>query len=173
MNEKQFIGYEYQERLVKKKYEPIYMDAYPNFGWSIEKYSESKQAPGKVMLYMKRNRDLINRAEIKRLENKFEASMNEIIKSDNHNQLLPTMQACVVGIVGTASMAGSVFANNAGLLFLMIFLGIIGFIGWILPYFIYKSQYRKQKEKGQSFIESKYDAIYSVTKRAHELSYLE
>lgn len=148
------------------------MDAYPNFGWSIEKYSETKQNPGKVILYMKRNRDLINRVEIKRLENKLEACMNEIIKIENQNQLMPTVQACFIGVLGTAAMAGAVFANNMRLLYLMIFFGIIGFVGWILPYFIYKRQYSKKKESGQSLIESEYDAIYSVTKRAHELSYL-
>ncbi|MBS0958836.1 hypothetical protein JK162_10190 [Leuconostoc pseudomesenteroides] len=172
MYEKHFVGYEYQERLVKKKYEPIYLDAYPNFGWFIEKYSESKQNPGKIILYMKRNRDMINHAEIKRLENKFEASMSKIIKIEDHTKLGPTIQACLIGILGTAAMAGAVCANNSGQLYFMILLGLIGFMGWALPYLFYKQQYQKKIEKKQPLIESEYDVIYDLTKRAHALSYL-
>ena len=42
----------------------------------------------------------MNRIEIKRLENKFQATMNEIIKIEKRNQLIPTIQACLVGLLG-------------------------------------------------------------------------
>ena len=156
MYEKQFIGYEYQERVVEKKYEPVYLDAYPNFGWVIDQHHKSTQNPNNIMLHMKRNRDLVNRIEIKRLENKFQATMNEIIKIEKRNQLIPTIQACLVGLFGTALIVGAFFIHNVSSLYL-----------------IYKTQFEKRTHHNQDSVESKYDAIYDLTKRAHQLCYMD
>lgn len=173
MYEKQFIGYEYQERVVEKKYEPVYLDAYPNFGWVIDQHHKSTQNPNNIMLHMKRNRDLVNRIEIKRLENKFQATMNEIIKIEKRNQLIPTIQACLVGLFGTALIVGGFFIHSVSSLYLSLLFGLVGFIGWVLPYFIYKTQFEKRTHHNQDSVESKYDAIYDLTKRAHQLCYMD
>lgn len=80
---------------------------------------------------MKCNRDLVNRIEIKRLENKFQVTMNEIIKVKKRNQLISTIQACLVG------------------LYLSLLFGLVGFIRWILLYFIYKTQFKKRTQHNQ------------------------
>lgn len=49
---------------------------------------------------MEYNRDLVNRIEIKRLENKFQVTMNKIIKVKKRNHLISTIQACLVGFWG-------------------------------------------------------------------------
>lgn len=60
------------------------------------------------MLHMEYNRDLVNRIEIKRLENKFQVTMNKIIKVKKRNQLISTIQACLVGFWGTTLLVEGV-----------------------------------------------------------------
>ncbi|MGQ2286871.1 hypothetical protein ACT5YT_06335 [Leuconostoc suionicum] len=101
------------------------------FSWAIDQHHKSTQYLNNVMLHMKCNRDLVNRIEIKRLENKFQVTMNEIIKVKKRNQLISTIQACLVG------------------LYLSLLFGLVGFIGWIFPYFIYKTQFEKRTQHNQ------------------------
>ncbi|BAX70590.1 hypothetical protein LEUCM_01152 [Leuconostoc suionicum] len=67
----------------------------------INQHHKSAQDLNNVMLHMECNRDLVNRIEIKRLENKFQVTMNKIIKVNKRNQLISTIQACLVGFWGT------------------------------------------------------------------------
>lgn len=48
-------------------------------------------------------------------------------------------------------------------------LAIPGFIGWILPYFIYKSVVKKQEEKAAPLIEAKMDEIYEICEKGNRL----
>lgn len=67
----------------------------------INQHHKSAQDLNNVMLHMECNRNLVNRIEIKRLENKFQVTMNKIIKVKKRNQLISTIQACLVGFLGT------------------------------------------------------------------------
>lgn len=54
----------------------------------------------------------------------------------------------ITGMVGTAFMAGATFAVTARepMIWLCIVLAVPGFIGWVLPYFLYK---KLQKRRGE------------------------
>ena len=64
-------------------------------------------------------------------------------------------------------MAGATFAVTAQPphILLCIILAIPGFLGWILPYFLYKAGVRKQTEKMTPLIEEKYDEIYESARK--------
>ena len=76
-----------------------------------------------------------------------------------------------MGILGTAFMAGATFAVTAQPphILLCIILAIPGFLGCILPYFLYKAGVRKQTEKMTPLIEEKYDEIYEICEKGNKL----
>ena len=84
---------------------------------------------------------------------------------------MATVYALVIGILGTAFMAGSVFAVTAQSpnIILCILLAIPGFIGWITPYFVYKEIVKRQTGKVTQLIEEKYDEIYKICERGNKL----
>ena len=68
-------------------------------------------------------------------------------------------------------MAGATFAvtTQPPYVILCILLAIPGFIGWILPYFVYKKVLGKQIEKVTPLIEEKYDEIYEICEKGNRL----
>ena len=75
-----------------------------------------------------------------------------------------------VGLIGTAFLAGATFAFiYAEMIPLMILFAIPGFIGWALPYPLYKRVQAKKTSKVTPLIEQQYDAICEVCEKAHAL----
>lgn len=86
---------------------------------------------------------------------------------------MATAYALILGILGTAFIAGSVFAVTAQQPYyiLSILLAIPGFLGWIFPYIVYKKVAGKQTEKINPLIEAKYDEIYEICEKGNKLLY--
>ena len=84
---------------------------------------------------MKRDRKIINKMELTRLQRNFEAYVEEIRHLEKEKTSLPSIVAITTGIIGTAFIAGSTFAVTANPphIVLCILLAIPGFLGWILP----------------------------------------
>ena len=78
-----------------------------------------------------------------------------------------------MGIIGTAFMAGSVFAVTAEppRIILSVILAVPAFLGWIIPYFLYKRMVRKQTEKLTPLIEEKQEEIYGICEKGSKLLY--
>lgn len=175
---KEFIGYEYKEIFTDKNKVSFMIDGYENFGWEVdgnvyesEDIKKNHGFQNKVILHLKRNRKIVNKMELTRLQRNFEACVNEIEALEKSKTSKATVYALVVGIVGTAFMAASTFAVTAQPphVILCILFAIPGFIGWILPYFIYKRTAAKQTEKVNLLIEEKYDEIYSICEKGNRL----
>ncbi len=164
-----FIGYEYKEITVKRKMESVYSDGYTNFGWQLESTSAPVQSFDSITLKFKRDRKIRNKAELTRLQRQFEAGVGEIERLEFSRTVGASAVAYVIGIAGTAFMAGSVFAYLAGMLPLSILLAIPGFSGWVLPYFCYLKLHSKKTEQVMPLIDQKYDEIYEVCKNASSL----
>lgn len=122
---------------------------------------------------MKRNRKIVNKTELTRLERNFEACMDEIGKLEKAKTSSAGMYAITLGVLGTAFMAGSVFAVTARppYYILCILFAVPGFLGWIFPYFLYKKMVGKQTEKITPLIEAKYDEIYEICEKGNKLLY--
>ena len=119
------------------------------------------------MLYLRRDRKILNKMELTRLQRNFEASMAEIRALKESATAKPLWAALAVGIAGTAFMAGSVFAITAEppVIWLCALLGIPGCIGWALPYFLYRRGSKKRTAALQPLIEAKYDELYGLCKK--------
>lgn len=168
-NETNFIGYEYKDITVKRMMEPVYADGYSNFGWALEGTSTSVQNVGSVTLKFKRDRKIRNKVELTRLQRQFDACVAEIETLESSKVTGASIAAYLIGIVGTAFMAGSVFAYEADLLPLTIILAIPGFAGWIIPNFCYRGIRKQKTNKVSPLIDQKYDEIYEACQKANAL----
>lgn len=177
--QKTFIAYEYKEILTESSKASFWLDGYENFGWELDENLPENRMDGnvsyqkRVTLHLKRNRKIVNKMELTRLQRHFEACVNEIEAMEKAKTSKATIYALVLGIIGTAFMAGSTFAVTAQPphIVLCILLAIPGFLGWIFPYFVYKRQVEKQTEKMAPLIEAKYDEIYEICEKGNKLLY--
>lgn len=169
MSEKNFIGYEYKDVIIDKDMETMYIDGYQNFGWILNSVSYPKAGIKKITIKFKRDRKIRNKGELTRLQRQFDASASEIIRMENSKNTSASIVAYTIGLIGTAFIAGATFSFLGGLIALCIILAIPGFLGWILPYFMYNSIYTKKSKRVTPLIENKYDEIYEICERANRL----
>lgn len=171
MREHPFVGYEYQNVSVKRSMASVYADGYENFGWELE---GTEEEPGKltmdtIALRFKRDRKIQNKVELTRLQRNFDACVSEILSLETSEHVKASIVAYTIGIIGTAFMAGSVFAVTAGMLLPCIILAIPAFIGWVLPYFLYNRIQQQRTAQVTPLIDKKYDELYAVCEKAHGL----
>lgn len=169
LRKKDFIGYEYRVVTVKKTMQSVYADSFGSFGWIAEGLEEAVGKADSVVMKFKRDRKIRNKAELTRLQRQFEACVKDIIVMEKSKKTKAAAIAYVVGLAGSAFMAGSVFAVDAGNIPLCVILAIPGFIGWIVPYCIFRSVSGKKTEAINPLIDQKYDELYDVCRKASVL----
>ena len=153
-----YVGYEYKKITVAEENASWYLDCYESFGWEQDDNAPPISGGHMVTLSLKRDRKIINKAELTRLQRNLEACVAEISHLERSRQSAATMWALIVGVIGTAFMAGSVFA-----------VAIPAFIGWITPYFLYRSIEARHTAKIQPMIEAKQEEIYELCEKGHNL----
>lgn len=81
------------------------------------------------------------------------------------------MIALILGIVGTAFMAGSTFAitQEPPLPLLCIALAVPGFAGWVLPYFVYRNIAARKSQELDPLIKEKREEIHEICEKGHNL----
>ena len=166
-----YIGYDYLELRPPKNQISMYLDSYENFGWTIDDNKAKTMEKGETTLYLKRNRKILNKAELTRLQRHFEDCMVKMKGLEAEKTRKATIISMTIGIIGTAFMAGSVFAVTATSpkLGLCILLAIPAFLGWISPYYVYKKVKAKTTEKIIPLIEEKWDEIDEICRKGHDL----
>lgn len=166
-----FAVYEYRDAAVDARYASHYMDGYANFGWQIDEGMRRMDMTGNVVLHMKRDRRIVNRMELTRLQRQFEACMAEIRSLEHSRNSQATAASLIVGVVGTAFMAGSVFAVTAQppIVWLCVLLAIPGFALWGLALPTHRRILRRRAEAVEPLIEAKYDEICTLLEKGDRL----
>ena len=166
-----FIGYEYKELHIEDSKVSLYMDGYENFGWKQDENVPPVQKAGQTIIRLKRDRKILNKVELTRLQRNFEACVNEISVMEKAGESAAKIWSLVIGIIGTAFMAGATFAavHEPPLIALCIILAIPGFAGWIFPYFIYNQIKSKKEKELAPLIDRKYDEIYDLCEKGSKL----
>lgn len=164
-----FTGYEYKSIRVDCDMESMYADGYQNFGWMLESISKPQAGINTIAMKFKRDRKIRNKAELTRLQRQFDACASEITRMEKSKSSHALAIALIVGLIGTAFLAGATFAYLGGLIVLCIVLALPGFIGWILPHLLYNATYAQQAAKIDPLIEKKQDEIYELCERANAL----
>lgn len=170
-NGKNFIGYEYKEISAERHQISFYVDCYENFGWLVDENISPSNHGSIMKVCLKRDKKIGNKVELTRLQQHFEACVNDIRGLEAAKTSVAVIWAITVAILGTAFMAGSTFAvvHEPPIIWLCILLAIPGLLGWIVPYFLYQHVMMKQKEKLQPLIEEKYEEIYAICEKGHSL----
>ena len=108
-----FTGYDYKQITVPQARASMYSDGYESFGWQPDEHFSITGTGTSVTLHLRRDRKILNKMELTRLQRNFEASMEEIETLEKSKQSKPQISALTAGIIGTVFMAGSTFAVTA------------------------------------------------------------
>lgn len=174
---KAFVGYEYKEITVPVDQISMYLDCYENFGWIAEDnmYSPEQhfmiRGLSHAAIRMKRNRKIMNKMELTRLQRNFEACAHEIEVLERAKTQAPSIWALSIGVIGTVFLAGATFAiiHEPPVIWLCVLLAIPGFIGWIIPYFVFQHMVEEKKKKYTPLIDDKLEEIYQICEKGHSL----
>lgn len=96
---KEFTSYEYKELNVRDDMASFYLDCYENFGWQQDENFPVQQNGGMLNIKLKRNRKLVNKVELTRLQRHFGADMEDIFSLENSKTSMAIVIALSVGIV--------------------------------------------------------------------------
>ena len=183
-NSRNYVGYEYKEIAVESSKLSMYLDCYESFGWQLDERAGGVREQGvpdltignrpvvrTVTLSLRRDRKIMNKQELTRLQRNFEDCMNQIGMLERSRTTKATMWSLIVGFVGTAFMAGSVFAITAvpPIIWQCILLAIPGFIGWAAAPLLYRHLVSQRAEVIAPMIEEKYDEIYGICEKGNQL----
>ena len=197
--ENRFVGYEYKSIIVPKAQDGLWADGMKAFGWTLDKKEPAvvkhlwgplrvTMAPlsvfgGKfkesvvdhdsathVELSFKRDRSIVNKAELNRLQIQFENSANSIESLERSKTATASVAACAIGLVGTAFLGLSTFAYLAGMTPAFIVAAVPGFLGWIIPAFAYRAMKNNKTQKVNPVIEAQHDNIDVICRKAAEIA---
>ena len=166
-----FVGYEYKEIDASGERAAFYLDCYENFGWVLDERTQEAVPTSKGRLLLKRERKIMNKAELTRLQRHFETCVDEIGALERSKASNATIWAIVVGLVGTAFIAGATFAavHVPPRYGLCAVLAVPGFAGWTLPYFLFQKLSAKRAKVVTELVERKYDEIYEICEQGSRL----
>ena len=166
-----FVGYDYKEISASGERASFYLDCYQNFGWIQDERTQEGGPAAKGKLVLKRERKIINKTELTRLQRHFEACVDEIRALEQSKTANASIAALCIGVVGTVFMALATFAavHEPPLWVLCAVLAVPGFIGWVLPYFVYQKLTAKRTKVVAGLIEQKYDEIYEICEQGSQL----
>jgi hypothetical protein len=161
------IGYEYTAITVRREVESMYADSYQNFGWIMD--GKSNAGINSITLKFKRDKKIMNKMELTRLQRQFDACVNEITVMGKSKTSDASKAAYTVALIGIVLTGISAVSFLKSLIPIGIISAIFAFAGLIFPYFLYKSTYAKKTAKVNPLIEIKYNEIYEVCERAKSL----
>lgn len=166
-----FMGYEYKEIHAAGERAAFYLDCYESFGWTADERAQEGGPAGKGTLVLRRERKIVNKMELTRLQRHFEACVDEIRALEKSRTTNATIWAIVVGLIGTAFLTGATFAavHVPPLYGLCAVLAVPGFAGWALPYFLYQKLAAKRSKIVAELVEQKYDEIYELCGQGNKL----
>lgn len=166
-----FKTYDYMEICAAEAKLSFLTDCCKCFGWRTDENVPALYQQGKIRLRLKRDRKLVNKAELTRLQRNFESCAEEIEKLERAMTGRAQMAALTLGVIGTVFMALAVFAVTAEPphIVLTVLYAIPGFAGWISPYFAYRKVVARQKEKLEPLIEQKREEIDMLCEKGSRL----
>lgn len=169
-----YVGYDYKEFYTESSYASRYIDGYHCFGWEADDTLMNRKDSRKVLIRLKRNRKIIHKAELTRLQRHFEDCIKQIEELERSKTKTASAAAFSVGILGTVFMTGATFAavHDPPLVTLCIFLAIPAFCGWIFPYFLFQKIKRMRSAAAETLIEKMYDEIDEICEKGTRLTEL-
>ena len=152
-----YIGYEYKELTVPGRDVSLLFDGYESFGWQPD---ENHPAPGQgrtVTLYLKRDRKIINKMELTRLQRNFEACLRQIDRLRREPARTAT--------------AWAVFAvtHTPPHYLLMTALAVPAFGGWAAAPLLYPRLLLRRQERLRPALDAQYEQIWQLCEKGQSL----
>lgn len=196
---KDYTGYEYKQITADAHMESLWKDSMTSFGWTAEKSEakivkrlpfalwilaaplsllpwrpfqkqlSDHESSKKVEITFKRDRKIARKQELNQMEAQFEHCARSIESLNASKGTAATIAASTVGLVGTVFMALSTFAYLAGMSPAFIIAAVPGFLGWIVPYFLYRSMRASKERAIAPKIEEQHDNIYSICQAGNDI----
>ena len=197
--EKDFIGYEYKDVVVRKEREALWIDSMKNYGWQCSRSHPAivkhiwgpfrvmaaplALLPGtpfakmivdhnsdkKVELAFKRDKNIENKAELVRLQRLFETYAAELDELEDSKKTGAAAVSSFLGIAGTVLLGVSTFSYLAGNIPLCIVTAVPGFLGWVIPVFLYSGLKGIRTRKVEPVMEEKQEEISKVNEQSYLL----
>lgn len=193
-----FVGYEYQTFTVPRELDGLWVDSLNAFGWSLEKDAPAvvkhvwgplrvMMAPlavfgGKfreavtdhdsmthVELTCKRDRRIEHKGELNKLQFQYENRAKSIETLEASKKASAAAAAYGIGLAGTVFMAISVFSYLAAMTPAFIIAAVPGFLGWIIPFFAYKSLVARKAKQVDPQIEAQHGKICELCQQAAKI----
>lgn len=166
-----YKSYEYKELTVSEDKAGFYLDSYASFGWELDDNFPPRTTVGGVTFHFKRDRRIANKAELTRLQRNFEANIEQLREMERAKYSTATVWALTIGLIGTAFMAGSVFAVVAPTphYLLSILLAVPAFAGWIAPVFVHRQVRARKARQLAPYIEEKTEELYTLCEKGQTL----
>lgn len=168
MNGNSIVMNEYLEVNVKQSLVQLCSDCYHALGWTV---MNTRTGIDSVTLKLQRDRKIKNRVALCDLQRKCEDAFTSIEKLERSKSTKAMSVSLGIGIVGTVFMTVSVFAYLAALIPVCVIFAIPGFIGWGLPYYLYRKLEKQSIIKVNPLIDSNYDIIYDACEKASQLQF--
>ena len=159
-----FVSFDYKEAAVERERLSQALDGYACFGWELDR---QEGAGGQIRLFLRRDRHILNKAELTRLERQFEACMDAIRALEASVSQRAAMAALAVGLAGTVFVGAATFAVTAAppVVWLCAVLAVPGFLGWGGAYPVYRRVRTLRARQVEPLIEGKRDEIEEVCKK--------
>ena len=164
----EFVAYEYATVRAPRDLAPLYQDTYRSFGWTETNEAAAGQRPRTVELGLKRDRNIRARSAIAELERKAERALTNIGRLSSSPHTVAMTAAITIGLVGTAFVAGSVFALPVSLV-LSVVLGVIGLLGWAGGAAAYIAVRSRRAAKLAARVDDEYRVVYECSEQATRL----
>ena len=164
-----FTPYEYLTLQVSPDLEPLYKDTFPNFGWLVEKEGAGRPGTTTMTMQLKRDRRIPNRQVVNELQHKVENALTRIVDLERSRTTTAIAVALALGILGSAFLAGSLFALTAGLMVLSVPLGALGLLGWLAGWWAHGRVKARKTAQTAPLIDQQYEVIFQASEQASRL----
>lgn len=194
-----YTGYEYKQVTAETSMAGLWKDCMANFGWTAEKLEAKtvkrlplalwilvaplSLLPGRpfqnllsdhdsnrqVEITFKRDRTIPRKQDLNQLEAQFEHCARSIESLNASKGTAATIAASAVGLAGTVFMALSTFAYLADMSPAFIIAAVPGFLGWIIPFFLYRSVKTSKEQAIAPKIEEQHDNICSICQAGNDI----
>lgn len=166
-----YKGWEYKEVRVAHEDVAMNMDCYESFGWEMDEELCVIGKDGECVLQMRRDRELINRQELTRLQRNYEDCRRQIDSLRESVRARGMAVSLAVGIAGCPFAAGSILAATAEPcnLPLCVLFAVPALLCWLLPIFLFRAVCESRRRKVEPLIEEKYDEIYRLCEKGNKL----
>ncbi len=173
MNNKEntYKDYEYMKVRVLEKDYSAYIDGYKNFGWFKDENVIDINEGLYVIIALKRDRRILNKVELTRLQQNFEDCMKQIERLHKYINIPATILASLTGMSGVLFMMGAVwmFCDIHRINPVNILLACIGIFCQVMALYVYKKIYLLRYVKINPLIEIKQDELYEICNKGRKL----